>query len=169
MPSMLKPAVCSCMNSTRVRAGIWTLSPWPEKDVSNYQFSKHYFAVVKYITRLSFSRTRVLSLQPVKRWPYRKPATFTRHSLLQLTNHYRHYHHDHYRHHHHKSKNMCGARLVSHLIYTNLCWLEGCFYFAFFIFGECYLIFKLTAHFSYSLIKKNKNMVGGFSVSYRLF
>lgn len=106
MPSMLQLAVCYCTNSTlHACAGIWTLSLWPEKDVSNYQFSKHYFAVVKYITRLSVSRTHVLSLQPVKHRPYRKPATFTRHSLLQLTNHYRHHHHhDHYRHHHHKSK-----------------------------------------------------------------
>lgn len=133
--------------------GIWTLSPWPEKDVSNYQFSKHYFAVVKYITRLSFSCTRMLSLQPVKQWPYRKPATFTRHSLLQLTNHYRHHHHDHYRHHHHKSKEhvWCTACFTSNLRQPVLA-LELFLFRLFFIFGESNLTFELTTHFSYILV-----------------
>lgn len=85
----------------RVYLEFWTVSPLPERDVSNYQFSKHYFTVVKHITRLSPAPLSIpLSIQLVKYGHSHSTSYFTTiTTCLQLTNH--HHHHSHHHHHTH--------------------------------------------------------------------
>ncbi len=95
---------------------------WPERDVSNYQFSKHYFALFKHITRLSQPLQATPSaVQPVNntyRHMHAHTHTHTQNKLytalascLQLTNHNCHHGHHHHYHHHHTTEHCTVTRM----------------------------------------------------------
>ena len=95
------PCICLVRVHISVRVkqkGIWTVSQWSEKDVSNYQFSKHYFAQFKHITCLSYPlEATPFALQPAKdthtrrEWVSEIKLCIATASCLQLTNHHHHH------------------------------------------------------------------------------
>ena len=118
---VLGARVCVCVCVCGREGEIWTVFRWPERDVSNYQFSKHYFALFKHITCLSEPpQATPFALQPVNNTCTCKHTLTHTHnapytafaSCLQLTNH--HHRHHGYHHHHHTCGNCAHTHTHTH-------------------------------------------------------